>query len=38
MANPKIIAQAFAELDILFPGRIDLGLGTGEAMNEVPPR
>jgi coenzyme F420-dependent glucose-6-phosphate dehydrogenase len=38
MANPKIITQAFAELDILFPERIDLGLGTGEAMNEVPPR
>ena len=38
MANPKIIAQAFAELDVLYPERIGLGLGTGEAMNEVPPR
>jgi alkanesulfonate monooxygenase SsuD/methylene tetrahydromethanopterin reductase-like flavin-dependent oxidoreductase (luciferase family) len=34
--NPGIIAQAFASLDVLYPGRIGLGLGTGEAMNEVP--
>lgn len=34
--HPAIIAQAFASLDILYPGRIGLGLGTGEAMNEVP--
>ncbi|MDF0682327.1 MAG: LLM class flavin-dependent oxidoreductase, partial [Candidatus Nitrosocosmicus sp.] len=33
--NPAIIAQAFASLDILYPRRISLGLGTGEAMNEV---
>jgi coenzyme F420-dependent glucose-6-phosphate dehydrogenase len=33
--NPSIIAQAFASLDVLYPGRIALGLGTGEAMNEV---
>jgi coenzyme F420-dependent glucose-6-phosphate dehydrogenase len=33
--NPAIIAQAFASLDVLYPGRISLGLGTGEAMNEV---
>ena len=33
--NPAIIAQAFASLDVLYPGRIGLGLGTGEAMNEV---
>jgi alkanesulfonate monooxygenase SsuD/methylene tetrahydromethanopterin reductase-like flavin-dependent oxidoreductase (luciferase family) len=38
MANPKIIVQAFAALDVLYPERIGLGLGlgTGEAMNEVP--
>jgi coenzyme F420-dependent glucose-6-phosphate dehydrogenase len=36
MANPKIIAQAFASLDALYPERIRLVLGTGEAMNEVP--
>src|ERR1041385_3026111 len=34
--NPVIIAQAFASLDVLYPGRIGLGIGTGEAMNEVP--
>jgi coenzyme F420-dependent glucose-6-phosphate dehydrogenase len=34
--NPAIIAQAFASLDTLYPGRIGLGVGTGEAMNEVP--
>jgi coenzyme F420-dependent glucose-6-phosphate dehydrogenase len=34
--NPIIIAQAFASLDVLYPGRIGLGIGSGEAMNEVP--
>jgi coenzyme F420-dependent glucose-6-phosphate dehydrogenase len=34
--HPAVIAQAFASLDVLYPGRIGLGLGTGEAMNEVP--
>src|ERR671922_562438 len=34
--NPAIIAQAFASLDVLYPGRIGLGLGSGEAMNEAP--
>src|SRR5881628_1300582 len=34
--HPAIIAQAFASLDVLYPGRIGLGLGTGEAMNELP--
>ena len=34
--HPAIIAQAFATLGEMFPGRIFLGLGTGEAMNEVP--
>jgi coenzyme F420-dependent glucose-6-phosphate dehydrogenase len=31
--NPAIIAQAFASLDVLYSGRIGLGVGTGEAMN-----
>jgi coenzyme F420-dependent glucose-6-phosphate dehydrogenase len=31
-----IIAQAFASLDTLFQNRIGLGIGTGEAINEVP--
>jgi coenzyme F420-dependent glucose-6-phosphate dehydrogenase len=34
--TPGIVAQAFASLDDLYPGRIGLGVGTGEAMNEVP--
>lgn len=34
--HPAIVAQAFATLDSLFPGRIFLTLGTGHAMNERP--
>ncbi len=34
--HPAIIAQSFASLDSLYPGRIALGLGTGEALNELP--
>jgi coenzyme F420-dependent glucose-6-phosphate dehydrogenase len=34
--HPAIIAQAFATLGSLFPGRIILGVGTGESMNETP--
>ncbi len=34
--HPAIIAQAFATMDEMFPGRFFLGLGTGEAMNEFP--
>src|SRR5215207_9333952 len=34
--HPAIIAQAFASLDVVYPGRIGLGLGSGEAMNESP--
>lgn len=34
--HPAILAQAFASLDVLYPGRIGLGLGTGESMNESP--
>ena len=33
--NPAIVAQAFASLDVLYPRRIALGIGTGEAMNEA---
>jgi coenzyme F420-dependent glucose-6-phosphate dehydrogenase len=33
--NPAIVAQAFASLDALYNGRIGLGVGSGEAMNEV---
>jgi len=34
--HPIIIAQYFAQLDYLFPGRIIMGVGAGEAMNETP--
>ncbi len=33
--QPGVIAQAFATLGLLYPGRIVLGVGTGEALNEV---
>jgi coenzyme F420-dependent glucose-6-phosphate dehydrogenase len=34
--HPAIVAQAFATLGVLYPGRIILGMGTGESMNETP--
>jgi len=34
--NPAVVAQAFATLSQLAPGRVFLGVGTGEALNEVP--
>jgi coenzyme F420-dependent glucose-6-phosphate dehydrogenase len=34
--HPAIVAQAFATLGCLFEGRVILGMGTGESMNEVP--
>jgi len=34
--HPSIVAQAFGTLACLNPGRVILGVGTGEAMNEVP--
>jgi coenzyme F420-dependent glucose-6-phosphate dehydrogenase len=34
--HPSVIAQAFATLGCLTPGRVFLGVGTGEAMNETP--
>ncbi|WP_166351289.1 glucose-6-phosphate dehydrogenase (coenzyme-F420) [Phytoactinopolyspora limicola] len=33
--NPAVVAQAFGTLGCLYPGRILLGVGTGEALNEV---
>jgi coenzyme F420-dependent glucose-6-phosphate dehydrogenase len=33
--NPAIVAQAFATLACLAPGRVILGVGTGESLNEV---
>lgn len=34
--QPSVIAQAFATLACLNPGRVWLGIGSGEAMNESP--
>jgi G6PDH family F420-dependent oxidoreductase len=34
--HPALVAQACATLDNLYPGRMPLGVGSGEAMNEVP--
>jgi coenzyme F420-dependent glucose-6-phosphate dehydrogenase len=34
--HPGVIAQAFATLGCLAPGRVILGVGSGESMNEVP--
>jgi coenzyme F420-dependent glucose-6-phosphate dehydrogenase len=33
--NPAVIAQAFATMGLLYPGRVILGIGTGEALNEI---
>ena len=32
---PGVVAHAFGTLGVLYPGRIALGVGTGEALNEV---
>lgn len=34
--HPSIVAQAFGTLGAMFPGRVILGVGTGESLNEVP--
>lgn len=34
--HPSIVAQGFGTLGSMFPGRIILGVGTGESLNEVP--
>jgi coenzyme F420-dependent glucose-6-phosphate dehydrogenase len=34
--HPVIVAQAFMTLEEMFPGRTFLGVGSGEALNEVP--
>ncbi len=34
--HPSIVAQAFGTLGAMFPGRVILGIGTGESLNEVP--
>jgi coenzyme F420-dependent glucose-6-phosphate dehydrogenase len=34
--HPSVVAQAFATLGVMAPGRVFLGVGTGESMNETP--
>ncbi|MBO3803893.1 MAG: TIGR03557 family F420-dependent LLM class oxidoreductase [Candidatus Brockarchaeota archaeon] len=34
--HPAIVAQAFATLGSMYPGRIPMGVGTGAEMNEMP--
>jgi coenzyme F420-dependent glucose-6-phosphate dehydrogenase len=34
--HPGVVAQAFMSLEDLYPGRVYLGAGSGEAVNEVP--
>jgi coenzyme F420-dependent glucose-6-phosphate dehydrogenase len=34
--HPGVIAQAFMTLEEMYPGRVFLGVGSGEALNEVP--
>jgi coenzyme F420-dependent glucose-6-phosphate dehydrogenase len=34
--HPSMVAQAFGTLGVLNPGRMFLGVGSGEAMNETP--
>jgi coenzyme F420-dependent glucose-6-phosphate dehydrogenase len=34
--HPALIAQAFMSMEELYPGRVFLGAGSGEALNEVP--
>ncbi len=34
--HPAVVAQSMATLGVLYPGRMWLGVGTGEALNETP--
>jgi coenzyme F420-dependent glucose-6-phosphate dehydrogenase len=34
--HPAVVAQAFGTLGMMFPGRVILGVGTGESLNETP--
>lgn len=33
--HPAVVAQDFATLGVMYPGRVILGVGTGEALNEA---
>jgi coenzyme F420-dependent glucose-6-phosphate dehydrogenase len=34
--HPVLVAQGFATLEELFPGRVFVGIGSGESLNESP--
>jgi len=34
--HPGVVAQAFMSLEALYPGRVTLGVGSGESVNESP--
>ena len=34
--HPAVVAQAFMSLEEMYPGRVWLGVGSGEALNEAP--
>jgi len=34
--HPALVAQAWATLEVMFPGRVFLGYGSGESLNESP--
>ena len=34
--HPALIAQAWATMEVMYPGRPYLGFGSGEALNEAP--
>jgi coenzyme F420-dependent glucose-6-phosphate dehydrogenase len=34
--HPSVVAHAMATLGVLYPGRVILGVGTGESLNDVP--
>ncbi|HXW81696.1 MAG TPA: LLM class flavin-dependent oxidoreductase [Acidimicrobiales bacterium] len=34
--HPALLAQVFATLEVMYPGRVFLGIGSGESLNESP--
>ena len=34
--HPALVAQGFATLEAMYPGRVFVGLGSGESLNESP--
>lgn len=34
--HPALVAQVFATLEVMYPGRVFLGIGSGESLNESP--